>query len=329
MQYNLFGNSGMEVSRLGLGTMTFGEKVDQATAQRITDEAIAGGVNLIDTADSYGDSEIVLGHIFKANKKREQIVLCTKVYNRHSNGEHIGRNSRINVTNALNASLARLQVDHVDLLQLHHPDPQTPIDETMMTLDTLVKAGKVRHVGCSNHYAWQIAYSNGIAARLHTEPLISVQSSYNALDRIVEMDLLHFVRKFNIALMVYSPLGAGLLAKDFDRKHPVDEKSRAGSYRGRIGAEQVYTILERLQQIAKAQGVALNQLAILWLLAKPVVSTVLMGGSKPEHFSTVTEIADKTLPKEVVEEIDKLTEPGIYGPFKNQPRVSGPGMARV
>jgi aryl-alcohol dehydrogenase-like predicted oxidoreductase len=322
----------MMVSRMGLGTMTFGETIDQAAAQRIADDAIARGVNLVDTADTYGDSEIVLGNILKANSKRDQVFLCTKVYKRHSHGEHLGRNSRTNITNALNNSLRRLQVDHVDLLQLHHPDPQTPIDETMRTLDTLIKAGKVRYAGCSNHYAWQIAYSNAVAAKLQTDTLVSVQSSYNMVDRVQELELLHFCRKFNVAFMVYAPLAAGLLAKDFDAAHPADKKQRSGQYVGRLenaGTSGIYGMIEELRGIAREQELALNQLATLWLLAKPVVTVTLMGGSKAEHFSSILDVADRTLDPALVARIDRITEAAIYGAFKNQPRVDGPGTSRA
>ena len=215
---------------------------------------------------------------------------------------------------------------------IHHPDADTPVDETAMTLDTVVKQGKARYVGCSNHYAWQIAYHNAVAARLHTEPLVMAQNGYALVDRTAELELHHYLRKFNLGFMAYSPLGAGLLAKGFDSKHPVPEKGRPMEFKKRVdktGSDAVYRMLDELQTIAKEQGLALNQLAAAWLLAKPVVSIVLMGGSKPDHFSTLLEIADKTLDASVIERLDKLTEPAIYGPYKNQPIASGPSLARI
>jgi len=336
MKYNRFGNTGMNVSRLAVGAMTFGGAwgtvVDLETAQRITDHAIEHGVNAIDTADTYGDSELLVGKILKANGKRNQVFLSTKVYKHHSHDKHLGRNSRINILGAIDDSLRRLQVDHVDLLMLHHADADTPVDETVMALDSVVKQGKARYVGSSNHYAWQIAYHNAVAARLHAEPLVMAQNGYALVDRTAELELLHLVGKFNLGFMAYSPLGAGLLAKGFDSKNPVPTKGRPTDFKKRVdqtGSDVVYRMLDELQSIAKEQSLALNQLAVLWLLAKPVVSIVLMGGSKPEHFASLLEIADKTLEGAVVERLDKLTEPARYGPYKNQPIAAGPGLARI
>jgi 1-deoxyxylulose-5-phosphate synthase len=331
MQYTRFGNTGMIVSRLSLGTMTFGGKVDQAVGQRITDEAIEHGVNLVDTADTYGESETLLGNIFKANGKRDSVFVCTKVYKRHSHGEKLGRNSRINIMNAIDRSLRRLQTDHVDLLQLHHPDADTPIDETVMALDAVIKTGKARYVGCSNHYAWQMAYHNAIARQLHAEPLVSVQSAYNLVHRILELEVFHFVRKFNFAFMVYSPLGGGTLARQYDSQHPAEPNSRTAEYQDKLDkiGSNIYTILDGLHAMAREEKMPIHQLATLWLLARPVVSTVLLGGSRPEHFSTMYEIADKTLDAAVVKRMDDLTEPAIYAPYKNQPHATAPSLSRV
>jgi aryl-alcohol dehydrogenase-like predicted oxidoreductase len=332
MQYNRFGNTGMEISRLGLGTMSFGAKVDLEAAQRITDQAIERGVNLIDTADTYGESEVLIGKILKANSKRENVFLCTKVYKHHAHGNHLGRNSRINIVNAMDNALRRLQVDHVDLFQIHHPDAQTPVDETIMALDSLVKAGKTRYVGCSNHYAWQIAYSNAVAEKLHAEPMSTAQNSYSLMDRVVELELLHLVRKFNVGFMAYSFLAGGLLARHYDAQHPIGLKDRAAEFKNRIdrnGSDLVYRLLDDLRGIAKEQSLSLNQLATAWLLSKPVVSTVLVAGSKVEHFSTLYDVADKPLDAAVVQRLDQLTEPAIYAPYKNQPMATAPSVARV
>jgi aryl-alcohol dehydrogenase-like predicted oxidoreductase len=332
MQYTRLGNTGMMVSRLALGTMTFGDKLDQAACQRITDEAIERGVNLIDTADVYGQSEALLGKVLKANGKRDRVFLCTKVHKRHSHGEKLGRLSRINILSAVDHSLRMLQVDHVDMFQLHHPDPETPVDETVMALDSVVKAGKTRYVGFSNHYAWQMAYTNAVAQRLRAEPLVSVQSAYNMLHRVLEVEMFPFVRKFNFGLMVYHPLGGGTLARQYDSGHAVETKGRPSEFKARLdknGSDVFYRILDGLHAVARAQGLPIHQLAMLWLLAKPLISAVLLGGSKPEHFSTMYEIADKSLDPAVVKQLDDLTDPAIYVPYQNQPHTTAPGMARA
>ena len=336
MQYNRFGNTGMSVSRLSIGAMTFGgawgKVVDLEAAQGIIDNAIERGVNLIDTADTYGESEVLVGKILKANGKRDSVFLCTKVYLRRTHGERASRNGRINIFHAIDTSLKRLQVDHVDLYQLHHPDPDAPLDETVRALDEIVKQGKTRYVGATNHYAWQMVYHNAVAERLHAEPLGTTQNSYSLLDRGMELEFLHLVRKFNLGFMVWSPLAGGLLARHYDANHPVEAKGRPAKFKERLdktGSDLVYRTLEELRAIASEQNSSLAQLSAAWLLAKPVVSTILMGGSKPEHFTTLLDIADKTLDATVAARLDKLTEPAIYGPYFNQPFPTAPGLARI
>jgi 1-deoxyxylulose-5-phosphate synthase len=162
MIYTQFGNTGMSVSRYCLGAMTFGNELPKEQVSRVIDEAIERGVNFIDTAESYGPSEAVLGELL--GTKRDKIFLATKAYEKYSHDGRVGRNSRINLLTSIDRSLRALRTDHVDLYQLHHPDPETPVDETMETLDHLVKTGKIRYAGVSNHYAWQMTYMNAQAA---------------------------------------------------------------------------------------------------------------------------------------------------------------------
>jgi len=328
MEYTRFGNTGMEISRLSLGTMTFGGKLDRAECARVVDEALDKGVNLIDTADSYGDSEEILGAILTP-EKRERIFLATKVYLRFCREGRIARNSRTNIFSSLERSLRLLKTDYVDLYQLHHPDPSSPIEETLETLDTIVKQGKARYVGVSNHYAWQMAHMLGEAKARGYVPIVSYQANYSILDRQIEFEALEFVRKFNIALMCYSPLSSGVLTGKYHTGKGVPEGSRATSLRyveRYLEDETVSAIVAELKAVAAEQELEMNQLAILWLLGKSDVTTVILGGSRPDHFSQIYEIADRTLPEEVVDKIDALSEPRIYSPYINQSQRTAPAI---
>lgn len=328
MDYSRFGNTGIEASRLSLGAMTFGGKLDRAECARVVDEALDNGINLIDTADSYGDSEEILGELL-APEKREHVFLATKVYRRFCRDGRVARNSCTNILNSLDRSLRLLKTDYVDLYQLHHPDPDTPIDETLATLDTIVRQGKARYVGVANHYAWQMAHMLGEAKGRGYVPIVSYQASYSILDRQLEFDAVEFVRKFNMALMCYSPLSSGILTGKYHTGKGIPEGSRATAMRyveRYLENETVNTIMEGLKTIAAEQGLQLNQLAILWLLAKSHVTTVILGGSRPEHFSQIYEIIGQALPEDVVEKIDTLSESRIYSPYINQNQRTAPAI---
>jgi aryl-alcohol dehydrogenase-like predicted oxidoreductase len=327
MIYNRFGNTGMTVSRIAVGGFLVGkDDIEEAKVHRIIDAAIDGGVNLIDTADTYFDSELRIGRALKSNGKRDDVFLCTKLYQVHSNAGKLARNSRTNILRGIDNSLRRLQTDHVDAYLLHHPDSHAAVEETMRALDLVVKSGKARYVGCSNHYAWQIAHSQGVARQLGTEPFSIVQNCYNALCRVVEQEYLHFLRKFNLGMMVYSPLCVGLLTGEHKPGQRIAAMGQAGEFQRTveaIGPGVLERIIHGLSAIAAEQGLTLSQLAILWLLAKPVVSAVLLGGTEPEHFRSIFEAIERPLDAAVVERIDALTAPTIHIPYRNQPEVTG------
>ena len=325
MEYVQFGNTGMKVSRFALGAMTFGGGLDEAASRRVVDEAIDNGVNMIDTADSYGDSEEILGRIIDP-QKRDRVYLATKVFRRFCRDGRIGKNCRTNIINSLERSLRLMKTDYVDLYQLHHPDNDTPIGETLMALDTLVRQGKVRYVGVSNHYAWQMAYMIGVARERGLETIVSYQASYDILDRQLERDALGFLQRFNIAMMCYGPLCGGILTGKYHGEGGMPDGSRGQHNKllqQYIEDENVGRIVTELRNIAKEQGLGMNQLAMLWLKAKPHATTILLGGSKPEHFASSYEIADRSLPEEVVARIDQISEQRIYTPYRNQPSKQG------
>lgn len=324
MEYRLFGNTGMNVSRFCLGAMTFGGHIksglDEEASARIVDEALDNGVNFIDTADSYGPSEETLGQVLD-KVKRERVFLATKVFRVYCRDKRAGRNSRVNILNSLERSLRLLNTDYVDLYQLHHPDPDTPIEETLATLDLIVKQGKARYVGVSNHYAWQMAWMLGECKARNWEPLVSVQSNYSLIERQVEREIQPFCRRFNIAMMCYSPLAGGVLTGKYMGKDTVPEGTRAARMKAlaaMLDDPVVKATLEELQAVAQENDLQMNQAAILWLKAKQEATTIIIGGSKPEHFSQLYEVADAELPEECVERLDRVSEDRIHLRFLNQ-----------
>lgn len=315
----------MRVSRFCLGAMTFGRDLDEQQTARAVDEAIEHGINFIDTADSYGRSEELLGQVLTP-AKRERVYLATKVWNRYCRGEAVGRNSRINITHSVERSLGLLKTDYLDLLMVHHPDPETPLDETLATLDNLVSRGKARYVGVANHYAWQMAYMLSQSRSRGLVPIISQQACYNILDRAIEPETVPFLERFNVALMCYGPLCRGILTGKYHQPgyttEPIHE-STANRIRNFIDDEAVVRIVAELRAIADGQGLRLNQLAVLWLKSKPYVSTIILGGSRPEHFRDVYTVADRDLPEAVVKQIDEVSEERRYRRFFNQPFATG------
>jgi len=328
MQYTRFGNTGIEVSRLCLGCMDFTERLDAKEAQRLLYDALDRGINFLDTADAYGKghSEEVLGEILQG--RREEVILATKFWVKMADRRNAGGCSRVHIMQALEASLRRLRTDYVDLYQLHHPDASTPVEEVLSTLDALVKQGKVRYIGVSNHYAWQIVHLLGVAALHNWEPPVSLQCRYNLLDRAVENESLPCCRRFNLATMIYSPLDGGFLTGKYRRGEEPPPGSRfSADYLRRRLTEQRFAALDRLRAIAREAGLPLPQLAGAWLLSKPGVTTIILGGGTPEHFEAMYPCADLKLAPEVVAALDEATQEFRYQPFWNQPIVEGPPLS--
>jgi len=325
MDYLRFGSSGLEVSRLCLGCMDFAERLDEAEARQVLDSALDHGVNFLDTADAYGrgHNEEVLGRLLKG--RRHEVVLATKLWVKMEKRPNRGGCSRIHMLRACEESLTRLQTDYIDLYQLHHPDPDTPVEETLATLDTLVKQGKVRYIGVANHYAWQMAHMLGLSALHGWEPIISIQCRYNILDRVVETETLPFCQRFNVATMIYGPLDRGVLTGKYRRGEPMPEGSWLARYkRGQQElTDEVFDLLDQLQAIAGKYGILLNQLAMAWLLSKPSVTSAIMGGSRPEHFDQLYGVPDLEIEPADLARIDELSAPWRYRPFANQHVVGG------
>ena len=326
MKYVRFGNTGMEVSRLCLGGMMFSRVIDADGTRRIVDEALDRGINFIDTAESYTDSEDFLGRALEG--RRERVYLATKCYTKRARDGRCGRNSRVNLLFSIEHSLRQLRTDYVDLYQLHHPDPVTHVDETLSTLDLVVKQGKARHVGVTNHYAWHVAYMMSLAKANGWEPVVSLQARYNILDRVVENESFPMSRRFNLAFMAYAPLCGGLLSGKYARGQPPPDGARAArgdeKLQRRLGDQRAFDVIDQLKPIAEREGLSLNQLAILWLMFDPYVTSVIIGGSRPEHFRAAYDVADRKLSEQTMREIDDLSREFCYREFENQPVRGGP-----
>lgn len=318
----------MTLSRFCLGTMGFGgSALDRSACDRVVGQALDNGVNFVDTAEGYGQSEALLGEVL--GSRRENVFISTKVFSPHTRDGQCGRNSRHNILRSAEDSLQRLKTDVIDLYLLHHPDPDTSLDETLAALNDLVTRGYVRYVGCSNHYAWQLALMRERARLTGCASPVTNQVCYNLLDRPVENELADFCTQTHIPIMAYSPLCGGLLSGKYEPGQPLPpDSSVATRFGGKIKAlydmPSVQHILGKLADIAEEQGLSMIQTSLLWLTAKPYVGAVILGGTRPEHFGTAYPVADKDLPEKVIERLDALTEAQRYKAFRNQPHRHAP-----
>lgn len=232
--------------------------------------------------------------------------------------------------------MRRLGTDRIDLYQLHHPDQYASVEETLATLDTLIKQGKVRYIGVCNHYAWQMAHMLGVSALHNWEPIVSIQCHYNIFNQSMESETSHFCKHFNIAAITYGPLSGGVLSGIVKRGQPLPENSRVGksglSNIVKLGPKQteddIYDVLDELERIAAKYNLAINQLAVKWVLSKHWITCPILGGSRAEHFSCMYNLFETEIDPEDLKRIDEISEPFRYVPFGNQPVVEGPGEQR-
>ena len=292
------GRTGLFVSELCLGTMTFGGgpgiwgkigDLQQADAERLIGQALDAGINFIDTADVYagGLSEQITGQALKNLKvPRDSVVIATKVFGETGAGPNARGASRGHILDGVKASLRRLQLDHIDLYQIHGFDPATPIEQTVRALDHLTQQGLVRYVGVSNWAAWQIVKALGIAERLGLARIESLQAYYTLAGRDLEREIIPMLRSEGIGLMVWSPLAGGLLSGKFGR----DRQAEAGSRRvdfdfPPVNRDRAYTCIDVMRPIAQARGVSVAQIALAWLLHQPQVTSVIVGAKRPEQLA--------------------------------------------
>jgi 1-deoxyxylulose-5-phosphate synthase len=320
MDHVRLGRTGLKVSRLCLGTMTFGLQCDERTSLAILDAAAEGGVTFIDTADVYplggtvetaGRTEQIVGKWLRG--RRDDFVLATKCFGPMSNRPWDRGSSRKHVLDAIDASLRRLGTEYVDLYQLHQPDPETPIDETLRALDDVVRAGKARHVGCSNFQAWQVARALGRSEALSVARFDSVQPRYNLLFREFERELFPLCREEGLGVIPYNPLAGGLLTGKHRRVDAPKDGSRfqlgtAGKmYTDRYWHEREFETVSRLLPLAAEAGLEPATLAVAWVMANPVVTAPIIGASRPEQLGPVLAAAARPLAAELKQRLDELT----------------------
>jgi aryl-alcohol dehydrogenase-like predicted oxidoreductase len=296
MKYNLFGNTGLKVSELCLGAMTFGGRgmwtaigtLPQDQANELVKMSIEGGINFIDTANIYSEglSEQMTGNaIRELGLKRDDLVIATKVRGKMGEGPNDSGLSRKHILQQADESLTRLQMDYIDLYQIHGFDALTPLEETLEALDALVKSGKVRYVGCSNLAAWQIMKALGISAREHLNKFVSLQAYYTIAGRDLERELVPMLLDQKMGLMVWSPLAGGLLSGKYSRDQETKEGRRVSFDFPPIDKEKAFDIVEVMQQVADQKAVSVAQIALAWLLHQPVVTTIIIGATKQHQLT--------------------------------------------
>ena len=325
MHHVRFGNTGLRVSQLCLGTMTFGYQCDEATSREILDTAFDAGVDFIDTADVYpvgappknfGVTEEIVGRWMKG--RREQVIVATKCFFPTGPKPWDSGNSRQNVMRAIDASLRRLDTDHVDLYQIHAWDHHTPIDETLSAMDDLVRSGKVRYIGCSNVLAYQLARALGRSEVLGVQKFVSVQPRYNLLFRQNERELFPLCSEEGVAVIPYNPLAGGLLTGKHSRGTPTEGTRftlgfAAERYQDRYWHDHMFDIVDVMTEIAAETGVGLATLAMQWVLANPVVTSPIIGASRPEQLGDALVAATTPLDSEVKGRLDALTAEFRHG----------------
>lgn len=308
MNYRQLGNSGVRVSIIGMGTNQFGGKVEKSAVPAILDAAQELGVNFIDTADVYqnGRSEEALGAALKG--RWDRFVVATKVYFKVGDGPNDIGSSRYHIMNGVEASLRRLQTDHIDLYQMHRWDDHTPIEETMRALDDLVTSGKVRYIGASAFAAWQLAQANLLAEFNHWSAFVSVQSHYHMLEREVEREVIPYCQYQNIGFIPYFPLAGGFLTGKYKRgeEAPAGSRGERSSYVQGYMTEANYDRIEQLTAWAAARDRTLAELAHAWLLAQPQVCSVISGLTRLDHLQANAQAADWELTAVDLEEIEAI-----------------------
>lgn len=313
MKYRQLGNSGVRVSTIGLGTNRFGsDKLPQGEVNNIVDAALDLGVNFIDTADVYvgGQSEQSLGEALRG--RWDRFVVATKFHHAVGDGPNDQGASRYHMMNAVEASLRRLQSDHIDLYYVHRWDEHTPLEETLRALDDLIRVGKVRYVGASNFASWQLAHANLLAEVRGWTPFVAVQSHYHLLERSVEQEVVPYCQAHGVGFVPYFPLAGGFLTGKYRRNEPPPAGSRGETnrYVQQYMTDANYDKVEKLTAWAAARDRGTNELAEAWLLAQPQVCSVISGATKLEHLLNNVKAADWTLTSEELEEINAILDRG-------------------
>jgi aryl-alcohol dehydrogenase-like predicted oxidoreductase len=319
MQYTKLGSTGLTVSRLCLGTMTFGFQIDEAVSKSILDRSTDGGVTFIDTADVYpsggdtgtaGRTEEIVGRWLKG--KRDNFILATKAFGKMGPHAWNGGSSRKHLLDAIDASLKRLGTDYVDLYQLHFDDPDTPLDETLQALDVIVRSGKARYIGVSNFFAYRLAKALGRSDLRNLTRFISVQPRYNLVFRQIERELLPLAAEEKLAVITYNPLAGGLLTGKHKRDK-LEPNTRftlgnaAQNYQNRYWHEREFASVEALNGVARDAGLPLTTLSVAWVLANPVITSAIIGASRPGQLDDVLAAAEVQLDPALKSRLDEIS----------------------
>jgi aryl-alcohol dehydrogenase-like predicted oxidoreductase len=310
MDYRRLGDSGLKVSEIGLGCNNFGMRIDQAATNAVIDAAIEHGVTFMDTADVYGGrgkSEEMMGVALKG--KRDKVVLATKFASPMGDGPDKRGGSRRYIMEAVEASLKRLQTDYIDLYQMHQPDRDTPIEETLSALDDLVTQGKVRYIGNSNFTGWMIADADWTSKSERFNRFVSAQNNYSLLERRVEHEVTPACSQFGLGMLPYFPLASGMLTGKYKRGEAPADGTRMAAWGARAQAalsDKNFDKVEALEGWAAERGHTMLELAFAWLLGHPVVSSVIAGATKPDQVQANAATAAWKLTPQEVEEVTKL-----------------------
>jgi 1-deoxyxylulose-5-phosphate synthase len=320
MDHARLGRTGLQVSRLCLGTMTFGLQSDESTAVAILDRAAEGGIDFLDTSDAYplggdlstrGTTEEILGRWLQG--KRDRFIVATKCFAPTGPAPFDGGNSRKHILAAVDASLRRLQTDYIDLYQLHGYDPATPIDETLGALDDIVHAGKVRYIGCSNFLTYQLVRAIGRSETLRLARFDSVQPRYNLLFRQIEREMLPFCHEDGVGVIPYNPIAGGLLSGKHSRTAPPPEGTRftlgnaAQNYQDRYWHDREFDTVDALRKLAGQAGVSLVTLSVAWVLANQAITAPIIGASRPEQLDASLAAVEFALDDDLKGQLDDLT----------------------
>jgi len=318
MEYRRLGRTGLKVSAICMGTMQFGWSTDEPTAHAVMSRAIELGVNFFDTADVYtrwiegnpgGVAESYIGNWLASGAvRREEVVIATKVRGRMGDGPNDHGLSRAHIMNAVEASLRRLKTDYIDLYQTHSPDRETPLDETLRAMDDLVRAGKVRYIGCSNYPAWLLAKSLWISDVQRLARFDSLQPHYSYVHRAeFERELQPLCQDQGVGVIPYSPLGAGFLTGKYRRGGDLPESKRTGTVQKRYMNERGFAAVDKLEEVGRARGATIAQTAIAWVLANPAVTSAIIGATSIAQLEDTIKGADVTLSAEDKAALDAVT----------------------
>ncbi|MCM3000972.1 aldo/keto reductase [Paenibacillus cellulositrophicus] len=318
MKYRYLGHTGLEVSLLGLGTNAFGKRADQDTSIRIIHHALDRGVNFIDTANIYAgtESERIIGQALQG--RRQEAVLATKAGMVMGQGPNGRGSSRYHLMQELENSLKRLRTDYVDLYQIHTFDPHTPLEETLRTLDDMVRSGKVRYIGASNYAAWELMKAIGISEAKGLNRFVSTQVSYSLADRTPERELVPMCLDQGVGIIPYFPLAGGILTGKYSLENRAPEQSRADTDPNfsRFVIDRNIRLSQEVGRLAADLELAPSSLSLAWLMGRPAVSTVIVGATRTSQLEDNLRSVEMTLSEETIQQLDRISEPFRNGePF--------------